>query len=328
MRFFDGTNHPPATTVIADGFQGAMLYAGTPASLTGKDFTGAQYADYKAHGLYTILCFESTASDFAGGAAAGAAHARALWADCAAKGVDVRDPVCSTVDMHVAIASLRTAVAYQRAFRDTLRSLGWLGPIGIYGFPECLIACHDAEVADWYWGAGTRSSQPSYTNVWQDNTQTIMVGGSPDDIDWVLIELPSQPNPPAPAPLAPTHRGGNMLGIGSPKKFGTQVLVGPFGLRPLTANEAGQSADLFPRFALDDATFEELEAQAAALEALPRNVADLSSKVDALTTAIAALADQVAKLQPAPVTVQGNFPFTVSGTGDFVVGSPTPGGTA
>lgn len=191
MEFFDGINHPSAATVIADGLSGGMLYAGMPADSLGKDFTAAQYADYKAHGLFIALVYESVAGDFLGGTAAGTAHAQALWNDCAAKGVAVSHPACSTVDEHVAAGELPTVVAYQHAFRDELRALGWTGPIGIYGFPETTTACHDAGVADWFWGAGTRSAQPAYLNVWQDNTGTIQVGGSADDRDWVLVPLPT-----------------------------------------------------------------------------------------------------------------------------------------
>ena len=74
-RLFDGINHPDAATVAADGLIGALLYLGTPGSP--KDVTAAQYAGYKAHGLWTLLCYEHTTTDISGGANAGIASANA-----------------------------------------------------------------------------------------------------------------------------------------------------------------------------------------------------------------------------------------------------------
>lgn len=194
MLLFDGTNHPGAATVIADGLDGAALYVGTPTSV--KDATAAQYADYKSHHLATLLVYEHTTNDISGGATSGAAHARAFLADAHAKAMSVADPACAAVDEHVTAANLPLAVAYLRGFRAALIEGGWIGPIGVYGFPEALKACHDAGIADWYWGAGRRADQPSYTNVWQDNTGTIQVGGATDDKDWVLIPLPTTTEEP------------------------------------------------------------------------------------------------------------------------------------
>lgn len=184
---FDGTNHPTAAQVRVAGCIGCLMYGGTPQYA--KNFTGAQYRDYKANGLLALFAFEVDANDMNGGATAGAAHARALITDLRSKGVDEHEPVCATVDKHVAVANIALAVAYQRGFYDAVKATGWLGPVGAYGFSEFLIAVHNAGCAEWYWGAGARSSMPPYTNIWQDNTGTINVGGSADDRDWILIPL-------------------------------------------------------------------------------------------------------------------------------------------
>lgn len=187
-RIFDGINHPTAATVLADNLIGALLYCGTPHS--GKDFTAVQYADYVDHGLWRLMCYENVADDIAGGATAGIQHAQAFIADARAKHVDFTDPALAAVDEHVAVARLPLAVAYQRAFRNQLRAQGWRGPIGAYGFPETLNAFRTAGVADFYFGAGRAADQPAFVNIWQDNTTTILVGGSADDQDWVRIPLP------------------------------------------------------------------------------------------------------------------------------------------
>ena len=89
QKLFDGINHPSAATVKADGFVGGLLYAGTPASSLGKDFTQAQYADYTANDLWIGLVYELGATDINGGATAGAAHASDFFNDCRAKDVSL-----------------------------------------------------------------------------------------------------------------------------------------------------------------------------------------------------------------------------------------------
>jgi len=184
---FDGTNHPSAQQVIDAGCVGCLMYGGTPQYA--KNFTGTQYRDYKARSLMTLFAFEVGANDMDGGATAGTAHARTLIADLRSKGVDEHEPVCATVDKHVAVANIKLAAAYQQGFYSAVKATGWVGRAGGYGFSEFLIAIHDAGVADWYWGAGSRSAMPPYTNIWQDNTGVINVGGSADDRDWILIPL-------------------------------------------------------------------------------------------------------------------------------------------
>lgn len=187
----DGINHPSAATLVADGLAGWLCYTGTPNS--GKDFTAAQYADYKAHKLLTVMCYENTAHDIDGGAAAGTQHASTFLADARNKHVDFTDPALPAVDEHVTAADIPKAMAYQSAFRSGLKAGGWQGPIGIYGFSEVLEAAHALGNADFYFGAGSKSSLPPYTNIWQDNTQTIQVAGAADDKDWIQIPIGEPP---------------------------------------------------------------------------------------------------------------------------------------
>jgi len=184
---FDGTNHPSSQQVIDAGCVGALMYGGTPQY--SKNFTPAQYRDYKARNLLTAFAFEIDANDMNGAQAAGAAHAASLLANLRSGGVANTEPVCSTVDKHITAANIPLAVQYQRGFYQYVKGNGWAGPDGGYGFAEFLVAIHDAGVADWYWGAGQRSLLPPYTNIWQDNTGVINVGGSADDRDWILIPL-------------------------------------------------------------------------------------------------------------------------------------------
>jgi hypothetical protein len=210
QKLFDGINHPSAATVKADEFVGGLLYAGTPASSLGKDFTAAQYADYLANGLWVGLVFEAGANDIASGATGGAAHAQEFWNDCRAKGVSVDDAAFWACDEHVVAANLGMAVQYGTGFRNQLKALGWTGPVGVYGFSEVITYVHDNAPEDAYWGCGSRSVQPPYVNIWQDNTTTATVGGAADDVDRILISLPTAGAPPvvvAPPPVSPPLGG-------------------------------------------------------------------------------------------------------------------------
>lgn len=286
MRGFDGTNHPGALTALTDGFQGAFLYGGTPDSVTGKDFTAAQYLDYRSHGLFCVFMYEHGADDATAHSASteyadGIAHAQALLADLRSKGVASTEPVESTCDEHLTAAQVSQAVRYQAGFYRTIKESGWLGPVGAYGFPEFLTAVRSAGVADWFHGCGPRSAQPAWVNVWQDNTGTYLVGGAPDDADWVQIPLPSPAGTPA-----LQHRGDTMLIQAPPELFNTQA-ISDGGLKTnLDAATAGADGTVFPRLPVTTQVWNQLEARTAAVDALPAAVAALSAKVDALGGAL------------------------------------------
>lgn len=321
MRGFDGTNHPGAGTVLLDGFQWAFLYGGTPASLSGKDFTSGQYADYKHHGIAVAIMYENRADDATADPASieyadGVAHAQALLADLRAKGVAETEPVESTCDEHLTVTQIPQAVQYQAGFYRTIKASGWLGPVGAYGFPEFLNAVRSAGVADWFHGCGSRSTQPTWVNVWQDNTGTYLVGGAPDDVDWILVPLPSQPIPPAPAPLAPVPQGDDdMVFIECPDR-GVQALWSGGVLVAITsATAVANVGSQWPRVELDGPTWD-------ALKAACESAASVPAKLDALLAALA-------KSEPGTTftlsNVSGSIPLAITASGALALGSaPAP----
>lgn len=298
MKFFDGINHPSAATVIADGLDGGMLYLGTPAS--GKDVTAAQYRDYKAHHLKTIVGFEHVITDWLGGAAAGRRNAAAFLADARAKGVDPDDPFWVAIDMHVTAGDLPTVVAYVRAFVATVRAGGWRGPAGGYGFPEVTTALHAARVVDWYWGAGRRADQPPFVNVWQDNTQTILVGGSRDDEDWVLIPIPTEEddvtnfNSPDTDP-GPGHYGHDLLNVdqlANNADYGFKALAAKLDAVPAAVH------------GLDVHTSAQFAAVADQIAALAAAVKSITGAISDLTADMATIQQKVDAQQPDTLTGQ------------------------
>jgi hypothetical protein len=196
QKLFDGINHPSGATVTADGFVGGILYGGSPASQLGKDFTAAQYTDYVAHGLWMGFVFELSTTDIDGGYSMGVIHAQDMITDLANKGVSNQHTVFWAVDEHLTTAQLPTALAYGQGFMAEMIALGWDGPIGPYGPAELIGYVHDHAPQDCYWGWGSQSAQPSYLNIWQDNNAHATVGGSTDDIDHILISVPTKGTPP------------------------------------------------------------------------------------------------------------------------------------
>lgn len=293
---FDGINHPTVAQVRASGAVGCLLYGGTPADSLGKDFTAAQYASYKADGLLTAFVFENTANDMATGMAGGAAHADALLADLRSKGVLPTEPIGATVDEHVTAANIPLAVQYQTGFYRRALALGWAGARGGYGFAEFLIAIHDAQVCDWFWGAGSRSSLPPYTNIWQDNTGTINVGGSADDRDWILVPLPTggmMADFTSPAgPLTPDGKSWTTL-------FGTTLTYGSELDAVLEALLLG--AQQGPTWPAGPGVLQRLADLATAVDGLPAAVAAVvQSEITAEQTALLA----AIKTLPPPLVQQ------------------------
>jgi glycoside hydrolase-like protein len=192
VMFADELGRPSAVDLIKAGFDGVILYAGTPAAASGKDFTTAQYQDYLAHGLQILYVYELGTNDIIGGAELGQAHALDLIADLQAKGASPGYPACAAVDEHVSAANLGLAVEYQRGFFLALKKAGYFGPVGVYGFPEVTTAVHAASpgpIAEWYWGCGSHSAQPSFINIYQSNAGTVTVDSIPVDEDEVLIPV-------------------------------------------------------------------------------------------------------------------------------------------
>ncbi|HEX5404790.1 MAG TPA: glycoside hydrolase domain-containing protein [Pseudonocardiaceae bacterium] len=295
---FDGINHPPALTLIADGIEVAFLYGGTPASTSGKDFSAAQYGDYKSHGIKCAFVYENLATDWRGGASAGRAHAIALLADLAAKRTDGTDPVAVSIDQHVDTGDLPVVVQYVTAFARAIVAAGYRGPVGVYGFREVLDAVHAAGVVAWYWCAGARSTVPAYANVWQDNNQMILVGGSDDDVDWILVPLPGgitdmTPDDLFAAPVPQNPKPGTVGymirsyqpgfgGVNSAGGMASDIVNTTNGVRAITGSLSTVEADLLDGFKAA-AQHVDVELSAAAVAEL---AAPISTQLAALPGAV------------------------------------------
>ncbi|WP_134667831.1 glycoside hydrolase domain-containing protein [Amycolatopsis sp. CFH S0078] len=257
-RWADASGHPSGATLVADGYTGVFVYAGTPGR--SKNITPAVYADYVANNLPVIAVYENVADDISSGA--GAQHARDLIADLAHVGAPATIPICAAADEHLTAGQIPTAVGYQQDFYRTAKAAGWDGLVGGYGFSEFTHAINAAGVADFLWQCGSASMLWPAVTFWQRNDRTAVVGGVQVDINEQYEEVTTMPTAQEIAAAVWAYAIGKRPD-GSPVEAGdaevNEYLAGFFG-----GGDAGAHA-VFP------------------------TVNALNAKVDALTAAIAKL---------------------------------------
>lgn len=179
-RWADASGHPSGADLVADGYIGVFVYAGTP--WLPKNITGPVYRDYVAHGLQIIAVYEDGTDDINSGA--GAQHARDIMSDLANVGAPNTLPICAAADKHLTAAEIPTGVGYQRDFWSTAKNSGWSGPVGGYGFSEFTHAIADAGLSEFLWQCGSASVLWDGVTFWQRNdVPPTYVGGVQVDIN-------------------------------------------------------------------------------------------------------------------------------------------------
>ncbi|WP_020658404.1 glycoside hydrolase domain-containing protein [Amycolatopsis benzoatilytica] len=188
-RWADASGHPSGAALVAEGYVGVFVYAGTPGRA--KNITAAVYADYVAHGLQVVAVYENVADDISSGA--GAQHARDIMADLAHVGAPNTLLICAAADEHLTAGQVVTATGYQRDFWNTAKGAGWSGPVGGYGFSEFTHAIHDAGLSEFLWQCGSESLLWDGVTWWQRNDGTAVVGGVQVDINEQYQEVTTMP---------------------------------------------------------------------------------------------------------------------------------------
>jgi hypothetical protein len=184
-KWGDAAGKPDPKQARAQGFEGLMLYFGTP--WLSKNCTAAYYRAVRAAGLGAIGVVEHDQHDAELGASAGASYGQAGLADMAAQGA-IGIPLGVTADEHLTAGQISTAIAFQAAASKVIRAAGRRA-MG-YGFSEFIHALRPGKLVDIEWQAGARSLVDSLTHIWQDNTGTEMVGRVIVDRDWLRRPLP------------------------------------------------------------------------------------------------------------------------------------------
>lgn len=181
-KWADADPLPSGSILRSDGFIGAFVYGGTPGRE--KSTSSAQRINLMSARLQIVAIYENLATDINGGSATGSAHADALMADLRNCGYPNTTPVGVAADEHLTAAQINLGVQYQKGFYQRVKSQGWLGLTGGYGFKEYTQAIHSAGMAEWIWQCGSVNDLWSGVTFWQDNTTS-----GPIDSDWQLLTL-------------------------------------------------------------------------------------------------------------------------------------------
>lgn len=270
---------------------GAFRYVGIGGA--GKRLTRAEYADHCAHGRQTVAVVEYTTVDADGGAMAGRLNAQAALADLTRITAGL-PPITRVLMANDKPGWNQADVDYVRAAATVLGPAGYT--VGPYGFGDFLTACRSAGCAPISWQAGpapSRTGTSSIATWWQRQGGAAAASDGPASpvtavIDGVVCDLSNKIGAgpvPAPQPAPPSYSGGTMRIVGSDAKFRTQAITDGFTKRNLSATEAAQAGD---KFAVDDATWDYLEANTAAMLALPGQISAIAGSITAEEAALLA----------------------------------------
>lgn len=165
------------------GHSGAIRYITDRASLGTKHTSPAEYRDLVANGLQVWLVYEVGTNDPLGGFSGGVAAARRALDGATYIGYPGDRHIFFCFDRHAAASELP---AWQ-SYLDGAASVLGVGRVGAYGFSEAIDAARGH--ATGFWQCGSASVIRSWTNFYQRNTGTTVVGGITCDINDVLIPL-------------------------------------------------------------------------------------------------------------------------------------------
>jgi hypothetical protein len=209
---------PAPAAVKASGYVGVIGYVSHDPA---KNLTETQAQGYYAQGLDVLLVWESTGTDPANGAPAGAADAAAAEAQATWYPTDPAHPIFYATDFGPTQAQMSAVLAYYEGVAGAHRAHGF----GPYGDDAVVETVHSARIgagAFWQtvaWSAGVISP---IANLFQRVTPTkppIPGGGYDEDV--LLIPITG-------AKPTPSTGGKNMLADDQGSKSGSWAL-GPDG---------------------------------------------------------------------------------------------------
>jgi len=175
---------PSASKLKAAGHAGAVRYLRKKGASTVVTLTGAEVADFRAHGLLLGLTYEDPKANWMfGGRARGID--RATWALQQAQAVGIEHPPCIFLcaDAHANAVEVDGVMECLDGARTVLGSA-----TGIYGFPEVIKAAVAGQHAEWFWQCGRRSDLVTGVHLYQRNNEQTTVDEITCDINDVLLE--------------------------------------------------------------------------------------------------------------------------------------------
>lgn len=186
----------PGAALRAAGYGFVVRYVDDPArGLNSKHIRPEEFKDLVANGVTCWLVHEVGTTDWSGGFAAGADHARRARAGADWIGYPQGGVIFFCADMHLTAGQIPAALAYL----DGAASVIGRGAVGCYGFFEFVDAAIAQGKAAYYWQCGIAPDATDPVHIWQRNDIKTTVGGVAVDINELLRPIGSA----APAPSAP-----------------------------------------------------------------------------------------------------------------------------
>jgi hypothetical protein len=165
------------------GYAGAIRYITDRNSLGTKHTSPSEYRDHVVNGLRDWLVYEVGTNDPLGGFSGGVNAAKRALDGANYIGYPSDRHIFFCFDRHATVSELP---AWQ-SYLDGAASVLGVGRTGAYGFSEAIDAARGHASA--FWQCGSRSVVRSFTNFYQRNDGTTVVGGITCDINDVLVSL-------------------------------------------------------------------------------------------------------------------------------------------
>lgn len=173
----------PGGPIKAAGYSFVIRYVDDPArGLNNKHIRPDEYKDLVANGITVWLVHEVGTTDWSGGFAAGADHARRARAGADWIGYPEGGAIFFCADMHLTAGQIPVALAYL----DGAASVLGRGAVGCYGFYELVDAAIANGKAAYYWQCGIAPAATDPVHIWQRNDMTTVVGGIACDVNELL----------------------------------------------------------------------------------------------------------------------------------------------
>jgi hypothetical protein len=173
-------SHPGGKALAAAGKKFAARYLSTDAD---KNITRTEADDLAAHGVSSVVVWESTAKRPLSGRAAGISDAKTATAQAAAAGIPPGRPVYFAVDFDATARQMPTVMAYL----DGAASVLGTARTGVYGGYDTVKAAFDGGHARWAWQtrAWSEGHWDPRAHIRQGATQTI--GGVSCDLNSAYV---------------------------------------------------------------------------------------------------------------------------------------------
>ena len=196
------SGRPSSAALVAAGKRFVVRYLLNDGQ-GGKGLDATEIADYHAHGIGVVACYEISADGWRGGKARGQVHGAAARAEMLRLGFPSDRPCYFAVDRNVSAADFPTVDAY---LEGCAVGMGSVALVGVYGEADLIDHCAAAKTAAHFWQtyAWSGGDVSTHAHLLQyRNSQSI--GGAAVDFDRsIAADFGQWPKPVTPPPATHT----------------------------------------------------------------------------------------------------------------------------